>query len=342
MAEAVEVSVIIPTRDRWSLLETSALPAAFSQRDVELEVIVIDDGSIDGTAERVARLGDSRVRVHRLARSAGVSSARNAGIWIARGEWLAFLDDDDVWSPHKLRAQIDAASATGAGFAYSAAVVTDEDRRVIDFQPSPDLETLARELPRENVVPGGCSNVVARRELVDRLGGFDLRLAIFADWDLWLRLSRITNAVPCTDVHVGYLQHARGMVVSDADRLLDELDYLAAKHGDPATGRSAVDGLAAMRWAVYANKRAGHRSRAAGFAFRGGIRYRSRPDVVRGFLVLARGLIPSALARALFRARDAILEVVTRTSAEPTPVFPEPEWLETYEPAPAGPAVPVG
>jgi len=334
--DQAEVSVVIPTRDRWPLLETSALPAALSQREVDHEVIVVDDGSSDGTAERVGRLGDPKVRVQRLVRSAGVSSARNAGIQIARGTWLAFLDDDDIWSPHKLREQIDAALAAGGGFAYSAAVVTDEDRRVIDFQPSPDLQTLARMLPRENVVPGGCSNVVVRRDLVERLGGFDERLAIFADWDLWLRLSSVTSAVPCAAVHVGYLQHARGMIVADADRLLEELEYLAAKHADPVTGRSAVDGLAAMRWAAWANKRAGHRRRAAALAVRSGFRYRSGRDVVRGVLFLVRGLIPSArLARALFEVRDAVLGIVTKTSAEPKQAFPEPAWLETYPPAPA-------
>ena len=99
------VSVLLPVRNE-ELYLAETLESLSAQTLADHEVIVVDDGSSDGTAERVGRLGDPKVRVQRLVRSAGVSSARNAGIQIARGTWLAFLDDDDVWSPHKLREQI--------------------------------------------------------------------------------------------------------------------------------------------------------------------------------------------------------------------------------------------
>ncbi|HWC32537.1 MAG TPA: glycosyltransferase family 2 protein, partial [Actinomycetota bacterium] len=126
MSPPPEVTVVIPTRDRWSLLATAALPAALVQEDVDLEVVVVDDGSRDETPERLAELTDPRLRVIRNLEPLGVAQARNAGIAAARGRWLAFLDDDDLWSPRKLRTQLDAARAAGASFVYAGVINVDE------------------------------------------------------------------------------------------------------------------------------------------------------------------------------------------------------------------------
>ena len=103
------VSVVIPTRDRWPLLATT-LASALGQDGVALEVVVVDDGSATA-APVVPPFDDPRVRIARNDRSLGVAGARNRGIEAARGEWIAFLDDDDVWAPAKLRRQLDAATA---------------------------------------------------------------------------------------------------------------------------------------------------------------------------------------------------------------------------------------
>src|SRR5439155_20114090 len=108
MTSLPEVSVVIPRRNRWPLLAAHALPSALCQEEVELEVIVVDDGSTDGTPSRLELLADSRLHVRPLEKSRGVAAARNAGIEEARGEWIAFLDDDDLWSPRKLRTHVDA------------------------------------------------------------------------------------------------------------------------------------------------------------------------------------------------------------------------------------------
>ena len=154
------MSVVIPTRNRWSILAEAALPAALCQEDVDHEVVVVDDGSGDGTPDRLAELGEWRLRVVRHDRSLGVANARNAGIAVARGEWVAFLDDDDVWAPRKLRLQIDAASSQGAGFVYGASVALDEHKCFLFGHAPPDPATLRFELFRRNVLWGGCSNVV--------------------------------------------------------------------------------------------------------------------------------------------------------------------------------------
>src|ERR687896_831399 len=122
MRPAPDVTVVIPTRSRWDLLSTAALPSALAQEDVEIEVIVVDDGSSDTTPDALAELADPRVRVLRHQRARGVARARNAGIAAARGEWIAFLDDDDLWSPRKLRLQLERAADTKAHVLYTGVI----------------------------------------------------------------------------------------------------------------------------------------------------------------------------------------------------------------------------
>src|SRR4029453_10807567 len=100
------VSRVIPTRNRCKrLLRT--LQSALSQRAVDFEIVVVDDGSQDDTYETVTRLDEPRVRVVRHESPKGESGARNRGIVDARGDWIAFLDDDDFWAPDKLSCQLE-------------------------------------------------------------------------------------------------------------------------------------------------------------------------------------------------------------------------------------------
>src|SRR4051794_9306561 len=110
------VTVVIPTFNRWRVLSARALPSALAQEDVDLEVVVVVDGSTDETASGLESLEDERVRVVRHARPLGLHRARNAGIAAARGEWVAFLDDDDVWAPWKLRTQLALVNEANASF----------------------------------------------------------------------------------------------------------------------------------------------------------------------------------------------------------------------------------
>ena len=120
-----DVAVIIPTRGRSQLLGTT-LHCALHQVGVELEVIVVDDGSTDDTAALLTRHDDDRLRVLRNDTPQGVSAARNRGIAHARSRWVAFLDDD-LWAPDKLSAQLKAAEAAGLGWVYAGDVNVDND-----------------------------------------------------------------------------------------------------------------------------------------------------------------------------------------------------------------------
>jgi glycosyltransferase involved in cell wall biosynthesis len=147
-----DVSVVIPTRDRAGLL-AQTLATVLWQRNVSLEVVVVDDGSEEPIVGRVTELSDPRVVVVRNETSLGVSGARNAGIERATGDWVAFCDDDDLWAPDKLADQIAAATSEGCSWVYAGDVNIDDRLRIIGGGPPPPPETVMADLVRYNAVP---------------------------------------------------------------------------------------------------------------------------------------------------------------------------------------------
>jgi glycosyltransferase involved in cell wall biosynthesis len=320
VASQPEVSVVVPTRSRWDLLSTAALPAALGQEDVSVEVVVVDDGSTDATQEQLANLEDGRVRVVRHDRTRGVAQARNSGISAARGEWIAFLDDDDVWAPNKLRAQVDAATRADSLFVYGGAAALDEERRWVYSLAPADPTTLLSVLLQRNVVWGGCSNVVARADVLRRLGGFDERLFQLTDWDLWIRLSLEGAAAACHDVLVGCIEHRRSMLLTTEADVFEELEYIERKHrAARAAAGVAIDRRIFSRWVAMGHRRAGRRARATTTYLRGAVRNRDPGSLARA-LVTPFGERPAHMLRVLAgraprrRSSDGI----------------EPEWLSLY------------
>ena len=174
------VSVIVPTRNRRVLL-SQTLRSVLWQRAVELEVIVVDEASTDGTIEMLAALTDRRVRVIQNDVPTGVAAARNRGAEHAGGEWLAFVDDDDLWAPDKLGLQLRQAEALNCDWVYTGAVIVNANTEITRVQfPSP-AEIAVAELHRFHSIPGGASNVIVRRDTWQQTGSFDTRLPILAD-----------------------------------------------------------------------------------------------------------------------------------------------------------------
>ena len=317
--------MVIPTRSRWPLLSTAALRGALQQEGVDHEVIVVDDGSTDETPEALAALARSeqRLRVVRHETSRGVAQARNAGIAAARGEWVAFLDDDDLWSPRKLRLQLDAAESVGADFVYGVAAWLDEHRRFL-YCPAPvDPTGLEAQLLRWNVIWGGCSNVVARRDLVRRLGGFDERLFQLADWDLWIRLALAGGAAVCGEPVLGYVMQPQSMLLTHRADVFAELDYLVEKHRAASVSHAVeFDGARFARWVALGHLRAGRRLEAAQTYLRGARRYRDPGSAAR-----AAGAL---LGPASIPAGRALRRAFPRAAREKTLAVAEPAWLELY------------
>lgn len=254
----VRVTVIVPTRDRVHFL-AQTLRSIRRQRAVDLEVVVVDDGSRPGQVEAVvAALQDDRFRVLRNSAAQGVSAARNRGIDTARGDWVAFCDDDDLWSGDKLRSQLDAAEDAWPSWIYTGSVNVNEAGKVVGGRlPLPPSQVVAL-LPQRNVIPGGGSGVVVHRRLLDQAGPFDPRLRNTEDWDLWVRLSRLETPRWVAAPMVGYRVHGAGSSLVTS-QILVGAEEIERRYGGPLDrvtlyrhlGRLAARAgrrLEALRW----------------------------------------------------------------------------------------------
>jgi glycosyltransferase involved in cell wall biosynthesis len=251
----MDVSVVIPTRNRSGLLAMT-LRSVLRQQDVELEVIVVDEASTDNTPAMLAALDDARVRVLHHDAPQGLSAARNHGAAEARGEWLAFLDDDDLWAPDKLARQLHAAAKSGRDWAYTGSVNIDGSRIVYSRPPLSPEETVAA-LPRYNAIPGGGSNVIARRTMWMRVGPFDTRFQGGEDWEMSLRLAK--EAPPAWVC--GPLMAKR---VHSTNMFLDVAEIVRATKLLESVHQTEVDWGRMHRWLAERHLRAGRRTAALG------------------------------------------------------------------------------
>ncbi|MEP6953156.1 MAG: glycosyltransferase family A protein [Solirubrobacteraceae bacterium] len=286
-----EVTVVLPTHNRADLVG-EVVASALGQREVAVEVIVVDDASDDDTARRLSAIGDPRLRVLRNETNLGVSGARNRGIEAARGLWIAFLDDDDLWAPNKLRTQLDAAGGVAAALVYTAALAVDEHRRVRRTLPAPDDQTIRAELLGGNRI-GSPSCAMVRADALRRVGGFDPELSILADWDLWLRLLAIGPAAACPEPLVAYTEHEENMHLAVGAMLRE---YFAIRRKHVRLGTAGAAGLGDRlwwQWIASGYRRKGRRLLAAGGYFFCAVRYRSRRDLrFAAAMLLGERLVP--------------------------------------------------
>jgi hypothetical protein len=270
-----DVSVVIPTRSRSGML-AQALRSVLSQRDVDFEVIVVDDGSTDDTAAMVTAMPDRRVHLIRQETAEGVSAARNRGSAAAAGRWVAFLDDDDLWAPDKLVRQLEAATAAGRRWVYAGDVNVDSDLRVLNGGPPPAPDEVVASLERYNAVPSGASNVVVRRDLLAAVGPFDPQLKTSEDWDMWIRLARRGPPSWVCSPLVAYRVHP-GNAVFNVAPMITEPEIIAARHG------IRLDRAGNYRRAAWTCLRGGNRHEA--------LRYYWRAAVLGDFKSIARFLM---------------------------------------------------
>ena len=238
-------------------------------------MIVVDDASDDGSEERLEAVADPRVRMIFREEQGGQAVALNEGIEAARGEWIAFLDDDDLWSPGKLRAQLDS-TGPRASFVYGSMVAVDTSGQVLEAVPTPPPADVRRLLRRHNVLR--CpSSVMARAAFVRKVGGLDESLNELTDWDFFIRLADAGRCAACQEIVVGYLMHPQNRRLRQDSDVETEFRYLAAKHerGLP------LERAGFARWVAMGHLRAGRRLDALGTYLRSAVRDRDPGNAVR-------------------------------------------------------------
>lgn len=190
------VSVIIPTYNRIATLGRS-ISSVLSQTYNNIEIVVVDDGSSDGTEKYVLDLGDSRIKYLSTGGRKGACYARNLGARMATGVVLAFQDSDDVWLPHKLACQVEKLLSSGVDAVFSSFVRISVDMSSSIIYPSmnvesfftvypPGIDDTTKKLLRGNVM--GTPTLLINRKVFFALGGFDEELSRLQDWDFAIRL----------------------------------------------------------------------------------------------------------------------------------------------------------
>jgi len=234
------VSVIIPTYNCAVYLE-NCIQSVLKQTFLDYEIIVVDDGSKDNTANVLKKFGDKITCISQT--NQGISSARNNGIQLSSGKYIAILDADDEWLPDKLRRQVYCMEQSKAIGAVSCnSYLMNEIGQIMDVtkrKAYQNRKDIAKDLLICNVFSGGTSALI-KKECFLNVGLFDEKLKSSEDWDMWLRICKRYEMVilsdPLDKIRV------RGNSVSsaaNAEKLLANARIVIEKHY--AYRRSVID-----------------------------------------------------------------------------------------------------
>lgn len=183
------ISVVIPTYNRAAVL-ARAIQSVYAQTWLEqggnLELIVVDDGSDDGTAELVQEMFPQVRYIYQ--HNAGVSAARNVGLRHCQGDWIALLDSDDEWLPNKLQRQVDLLAQTGLLICHTEEIWIRNGRRVNQMNKHKKYGGWIYPycLPLCAMSP---SSIIIHRSVFEEIGNFDESFEVCEDYEMWLRLT---------------------------------------------------------------------------------------------------------------------------------------------------------
>jgi len=252
-SDSPAVTVIVPTRDRRRYLD-EAIRSVLAQTFGDLELIVVDDGSTDGTRDLVSAVDDPRL-LYLQQLPAGIGAALNHGLRRARGRYVARLDSDDVWHRDMLETLVPVLeSRADVGVVYARGQVMDERGREL-----PTLHGLPERFPgdslRSLVYEDGTCNValLARRECFERAGDYDEHLVANEDWDMWLRVARHYRFAFVDKVVAGIRWHDGNLTRPGSPRFAEVLDARTAPLDKLFRDPDLPPRVRAMRAAAYAN-----------------------------------------------------------------------------------------
>lgn len=191
-----KVSVVIPTRNRADMLYR-AIRSVLEQSYGDFEIIVVSDASEDNTEEVVMSFDDSRIHYIRHEEAKGASAARNTAMRVAKGEYIAFLDDDDEWMPNKLEVQVPVIENTGTevGLVYGWMEYFENGKSAGVRAPKVRGDVFAEMLDKQAI--GGCPTILIKRGVIESTGYFDETLPRGNDGDYWRRI--------CKNYHVDFV-----------------------------------------------------------------------------------------------------------------------------------------
>ncbi|EKE97146.1 MULTISPECIES: glycosyltransferase [unclassified Tolypothrix] len=199
------ISVVLPVFNGAKTI-SETVQSVLNQTFVNWELIIINDGSQDSTLDIIEKFesAEPRLRIFSYP-NAGLAASRNRGIALSLGEYISFIDADDLWTPNKLKSQLTALQEQSKAFvAYSWTDYIDANGKFVKSGGhTTDTGDVYQKLLLWNFIENG-SNPLVRKEVFDTVGGFDESLSAAEDWDMWLRLAARYEFVVIPEVQVLY------------------------------------------------------------------------------------------------------------------------------------------
>ena len=219
------ISVIIPVFNGEKTIYKT-IESLLKQTFSHLEILVIDDGSTDSTVEIVKSIFDSRLHIYSYP-NAGISANRNRGLGKATGEYLSFIDADDLWASDKLEAQLNALlKHPQAALAYSWTDYIDMNGNFLKSgRRITETGNVYSKLLMSNFLENG-SNPLIRSEVFNTIGGFDESLTVAEDWDMWLRISACYEFVLVPEVKIFYRVQVNSLSTNLVQMEIDSLQVI--------------------------------------------------------------------------------------------------------------------
>ncbi len=212
------VTIVIPTWNRLRLVQ-EAVASVIAQTYSRWELVIVDDGSTDGTPDRLRSLGDDRIRVLVCSHAGNVGRLRNLGAAAGSGELIAFLDSDDVWLPRKLELQVGALRHSTAGWCYTRFELMDSQGCAVAMRAG-EFQPLSGNIIRELLTTTACvamPTLIVRRALFDAVGRFSEEPRLREDFDLYLRLAVEFHAIAISELLVCVRDHPERRTASFGD-----------------------------------------------------------------------------------------------------------------------------